>query len=194
MLVLLSLFSFTLFFMSDNVSTAAATAEVAAAVAERVRRPERSADEMQPPAEPSEKRHASQKWRTHGLVEAPAGGNNKARKKQKLGPFQAATREAAEQMRDQAVDAWLHEPERKKRKTLGSSSSEPMMQAEPALRSTRAAAPREPGTFKAANILGGSAPGRRAGPGCATRSTRCLRSRASPDGLPARSPPTAHPC
>ena len=70
-----SLFSSTLFFdMSDNMSTGAAAAAMAAAMAERIRRPERLADELQPPAESSEARHPSQRWRAHGLVEAPAGG------------------------------------------------------------------------------------------------------------------------
>ena len=71
MLSLLSLFPSMLFFdMSGNMSTGAAAAAMAAAMAERVRRPER----WQPPAESSEARHPSQRWRAHGLVEAPAGG------------------------------------------------------------------------------------------------------------------------
>ena len=141
-------------FMSDNVSTAAATAEVAAAVAERVRRPERSADAQQPPAAESTTRKPSQRWSTWGHVEAPAGGKNISRKKQKLGPFYAATKEAAEGNRDEAVDAWLHQPERKKKKVADTSSSAPIEQGELEPRAKRAASPLESGFFKQANISG----------------------------------------
>ena len=141
-------------FMSDNVSTAAATAEVAVAVAERVRRPERSADVQQPPAVESANRKPSQRWRTYGHVDSPAGGKNVARMKQKFGPFEAATKEDAERKRDEAIDAWLHEPERKKKKVVDTSSSAPIEQGEVEPRAKRAASPLESGFFKQANISG----------------------------------------
>ena len=155
LLVLLSLLSIT---MMSDVSTSTAAAAGAAAAAERVRRPERSADAEQPPPELSAKRHPSQAWRTFGLVEAPAGGKNSSRKKQKRGPFDAATREAAEQLRDKAVDDFLHQPVRQRKERQAGSISSGQEQAETASRPTRSVAP-QPGELKPSNISGGSVPG-----------------------------------
>ena len=168
MLVVLVCILSSTFFMSDNVSTSTAVAEIDRATTIRVRRPERSAAAEQPPVKHSAKRSANQAWRTFGFVEAPAGGKNPARREQKLGPFQAPTQEAAQQLRDQAVDDFLHKPVRQKKdKAVGSSSSS-MEQAEIEPRPTRAASQIQPGVYKPTNICGGSVAGQRgAGPGCA---------------------------
>ena len=153
--------------MSDPTSTAAA--EIDRATTERVRRPERTADAEQPPAEYSSGRRPAQAWRAYGAVELPGGGKNSARKRPKFGPFQASTKEDAERLRDEAVDDWLHKPASQKRKvgSVGSSSSS-TEQAEIEPRPKRAAAQNQPGALKAPNIYGGSTDGQRgAGPGCA---------------------------
>ena len=129
-----------------------------------------NADAEQPPAEYSSKRNPTQAWRAFGAVELPAGGKNKSRKRPKFGPFQASTKEAAERLRDEAIDDWLHKPaSQKKVRSVGSSSSN-TEQAELEPRPKRAAAQNQPGAFKAPNIYGGSTDGQRgAGPGCAPR-------------------------
>lgn len=155
--------------MSDTTSTAAA--ENGRATTERMRRPERSADAEQPPAEYSAKRKPLQAWRAYGAVELPGGGNNKGRKRPKLGPFEASTKEKAEGKRDQAIDDWLHKKpaSQKKVRSVGSSSSS-TEQAELEPRPKRAAAQNQPGALKDPNIYGGSTHGQRgAGPGCAPR-------------------------
>ena len=42
----------------------------------------------------------------------PGGGKNAGRKKHKFTPFHAPTQQKAESMRDQALDEWLHAPQR----------------------------------------------------------------------------------
>ena len=99
---------------SDNVSTTAANSEISQIqeVAERVRRPERWAEDKQPEAVSSEKRSAAQRWQVFGLVSLPAGGKNTSRKEIRMGPYKAATKLAAEQARDEDIDDWLHAPVR----------------------------------------------------------------------------------
>ena len=97
--------------MSDNGSMTAANSEIQE-VAERVRRPERWAEDKQPEAVSSEKRSAGQRWQVFGLVSLPAGGKNTSRKEIRMGPYKAATKLAAEQARDEDIDGWLHAPVR----------------------------------------------------------------------------------
>jgi len=73
----------------------------------------------------SEKRAASQAWQSVGWVEGPAGGKNKAVKRQKLGPFKAATKEAAEQLRNQAVHRFLHQSVKAKTVGVGAPRGKP---------------------------------------------------------------------
>ena len=98
-----------LFSMSDCIQPTAQQMEIDAAVTapvpvERVRRLERSAAAEQPPAAESDRRHPNQRWQAYAQVERPAGGKNKARKLDKLGPFRGPTKEVAEAARNEAID------------------------------------------------------------------------------------------
>ena len=166
-----------LFSMSDCIQPAVQQMEIDTAVAapapvKRVRRLERSAAAAQPPVEESHKRHPNQRWQAYAQVERPAGGKNKTRKLEKLGPSHGPTKEVAEAARNAAIDNYLHEPE-KKRKTepVGSSSAAPTQEEEPAsTRPKRDAAPSTPGALKMPNIHPGPQPG--AGPGYASPRSR----------------------
>ena len=174
-----------LFLMSDCIQPAVQQVEIDAAVAapapvERVRRLERSAAAAQPPVEESHKRHPNQRWQAHALVERPAGGKNTARKLEKLGPFRGSTKEIAEAARNVAIDNFLHEPEKKRKKEpAGSSSAAPTQEGQPApARPKRDAAPSAPGALKMPTLNPGPQPGQRgAGPGYASPdSRRCANS------------------
>ena len=77
----------------------------------RVRRQDRWAEEEQPAPAHSEKRHASKAYRAFALVCARGTGKNTTGvKREKSGPFEGSTAEAAAALRDKWIDDYLHAP------------------------------------------------------------------------------------
>ena len=87
-------------FLAGWSLTAASMSEEVSKAVERERRNDRWAAAEQPAAQSSEARAPSQKWRVRGEGQRPAGGKNNSLVTVSFGPFLAATKEAAEAMRD----------------------------------------------------------------------------------------------
>ena len=75
-----------------------------------VRRQHRWAEEEQPAPAHSEKRHPSTAYRAFALVCARGTGKNTSVKREKGGPFEGPTAEAAIAQRDKWIDDYLHAP------------------------------------------------------------------------------------
>ena len=97
----------------------------------RVRREDRWAEEEQPAPVYSEKRHVNHAYRAVALVCARGTGKNTGVKREKGGPFQGPTAEAAMALRDQWIDDYLHAPPKRSKKDMGAgttTSTEPREQ------------------------------------------------------------------
>ena len=70
------------------------------------------------------KRHASKAYRAFALVCARGTGKNTGVKREKGGPFEASTAEAAMALRDQWIYDYLHAPHNRSKKDWGAAKSE----------------------------------------------------------------------
>ena len=125
-----------------------------------MRREERQANAKQPDAREMLGRRPSARWSAKVDATMPSGGKNSARKGSGLGPFFAATKEDAEAVRDEALDAWLHAPEKNKRQKVAdtSTSASGSSQVQPAARPKRGAAPSSSASLKEARDCDACAP------------------------------------
>ena len=103
-----------------------------------MRRHDRWAEEEQPVPAFSEKRHASKAYRVHALVCARGTGKNTGVKREKGGPFEGPTAEAALAARAQWIDDFLHAPPKRSKKDMSAGTS---ASAEPREPLPRTAAP-----------------------------------------------------
>ena len=106
--------------------------------APRVRREDRWAEEEQPAPAHSDKRRASKAYRAFALVCARGTGKNTGVKREKGGPFEASTAEAAIALRDQWIYDYLHAPPKRSKQDGGAGTS---VSAEPRESLSRMAAP-----------------------------------------------------
>ena len=91
--------------MTDSATSSSAAINDPSANITRVRREDRWVSAEQPAAEYSDKRAPSQSWCAYVVgAELPGGGKNPGRKKATLGPYKAATKDAAEAKRARGID------------------------------------------------------------------------------------------
>ena len=91
--------------MTDSATPSSAAINDPSANITRVRREDRCISAEQPAAEYSNKRAPSQSWCAYVVgAELPGGGKNQGRKKATLGPYKAATKDAAEAKRARGID------------------------------------------------------------------------------------------
>ena len=109
--------------MSDNVSAAAAAAEMPAG-AKRLVRDDRWAEAEQPPAAESSGRASSQRWRAFAKCSQKGTGKCKGTVTCRLGPFNGATKEDAEAKRAAGVEAWLHAPKKRAKAAAAAESAD----------------------------------------------------------------------